>query len=101
MISSRCDNWAPSATPTRKQGRPGGRALRRGGGPKPGVVRLAPGTKLHFRPGAKKRGVSGVYFELYRKAYTVGEFFDPHPASEARVKADLTNGPRKQLCEAP
>ena len=99
MISSLCDNWAPSATPTRKQGRPGGRALRRGGGPRPGVVRLAPVTKLHFRPGAKKRGLSAERLERYRSARAFSEFFYLHPGPEGRAKADLTNDQKRQLCE--
>lgn len=88
----------PGASPARKQGRPGGPALQRGGGPGAGTVRLAPEAELRFRPGAKKRGVSGGYFELYRKARTVSEFFYL-PATEALVKADLTNDLKKQLCE--
>ena len=89
----------PGATPTRKQGRHGGRALQRGGGPGPGVVRLAPGTKLNFRPGAKKRGLSAERLERYRGARKVGEFFDLQPGPEGRAKAALTNDLKRQLCE--
>ena len=44
---------APGATPTQKQGKSGGYALQHGGGPRPGVARLSPETKLRYRAGAR------------------------------------------------
>ena len=43
--------------------------------------------------------MSGGYFELYRKARTVGEFFDLNSGPEVRAKADLTSDLKKRLCE--
>ena len=91
---------APRATPTQKQGKSGGHTLQHGGGPRPGVLRLAPETKLHFRAGATKRGKCAGRLELNCGAGTVGEFFDRHPEPEPLARADLTNDLKMQLCKS-
>ena len=64
-------------------------------------MRLAPETKLRFRPGVKKRGQSAERFKLYSGARAMGEFFDLHLGPEARAKTGLANDLKKKLCETP
>ena len=88
-------------TPTQGQGRAGGRASQRekASGALPGVVRLAPETKLRYYAGAEKRGQSAERLRLYRGAGAVGEFSDRHPGLERIARADLTNDLKKGLCK--
>ena len=75
------------------------RAPQHAGGPRPGVVWLAPETKLRYRAGARKRGKSAGRLALYCGAGAVGEFFDRHPGPQGVARADLTRDMKKQLCE--
>ena len=38
---------------------------------------------------------------MYRHAPTVGDFLDPHPGSQRKAKAGLTNDLKKELCSSP
>ena len=67
------------------------RAPHHAGGPRPVVVRLAPGTMLRYRTEASKRGESAVRLAQYRGASTVGEYFDRHPGPGGLARADLAH----------
>ena len=102
------DGGDPRVGTAARRSRLGGRAVRLGvvraphgkRGARPDGARLTPLTSLRFEPETRPRGLSGVRYETYCGAATVGVFYRLHPGPERLATAGFANDLRRRRCEA-